>query len=686
MKKVFLFVFAAMLILPNLVFAQSANLYLDFKVPDLTFSPCVDTLTSNEVLIQVTNTGETTQTYNLVLDLPRGWSGLIEPEITLEAGETKEITTFFVSSSLCNLPTGTEVPIKVKVKSLQDQVLDTETLKIPIVNTHYVDLELEKEKDEVCRGETKTYNVTVINLGKETETFDLFTNVTYASLSESSLTLEPNEERTLTLTVSSVVESKSILVKIKSKDSWAENEKVLSLEVKDCYNFELTLQPLENNVCLGKSINYTLKIKNTGSKEDSYEIKGPSWVYLETETVSLGPNEEKEVNIEVKPEQKGRMSFNLSVSSSNLPELEKNVQGFVNSIECRGVAVIVFPLERTVCKGEIVRYDVIIKNIGTIESTFDLTSSLGSLERDRIILSPGETNTVGLELVTTDLMGNITLNVKASDGVVFDQQEVKISIENCYSAKISITPETQKVCPCFSVNYTATLENTGKFPDNYTFKFGEFIEQVSLNPGESKDFELSIQAECDAEPGNHTVKATAESDHVSVEGYANLEVKEREECYLVGLETEETEKYVKILEAAVIPIKVKNLGENPDKYKLSVKGPNWVYLSPNEVKLGPKEEKEVYLYVSPPFGTSLGNYKITVNAKSDYSSSKLNINCNVLSETGELPSQNVTLNITPPTGLITGEERPLWKIVTVVLISLAIIVILVIRFIFLLKK
>jgi hypothetical protein len=122
---------------------------------------------------------------------------------------------------------------------------------------------------------------------------------------------------------------------------------------------------------------------------------------------------------------------------------------------------------------------------------------------------------------------------------------------------------------------------------------------------------------------------------------------------------------------------------------------------------------DTYLYISPPFGTAAGTYTITVNAKSDYSESSVDVDAEIISEvtapveppvTGEEENvtgeeENITLEInetgglemeTTPgnlTGLFVGDEdRPFWKTATVAVITIIIIIILIVRFAFLWRK
>ena len=142
---------------------------------------------------------------------------------------------------------------------------------------------------------------------------------------------------------------------------------------------------------------------------------------------------------------------------------------------------------------------------------------------------------------------------------------------------------------------------------------------------------------------------------------------------------------------------------------ITMEGPDWAYLEPDEIHLGGEEEGVLYLYLSPGFGTNMDTYTVNIEADSGRASDSLDVAVIVpeditdveLPEPPEEPEEpeepgNVSINVTHPeeptgneTGPITGgavEERPFWKTAAVALIALIIIAILVLRFVLLLRK
>jgi hypothetical protein len=170
-------------------------------------------------------------------------------------------------------------------------------------------------------------------------------------------------------------------------------------------------------------------------------------------------------------------------------------------------------------------------------------------------------------------------------------------------------------------------------------------------------------------------------------------------------------------ESNVLEITVRNAGENPADFEVSASGPEWAYLEPTKVHLGYDEEKAVYLYVSPPLGTEAGTYKVSITVASEMAERGKEIEVTVSGEgqpAGPADqagggddnasisigggTSDVTLNASftdqpaqpsgDSDGGITGQIVgivPAWKTIIVGAITIIIVMILVVRFAFLVR-
>ncbi len=658
----------------------------------------------NDIPIFITNFYDYPDTYALSLELPEGWSGFVDPDFFVNPGETLQVQPLWIT--VPNVDEGVYT-IKIKAKSGQTGDEIERSFNVRVLTCHKVDIEVEKSYKEICREEKgyEEYNIKIYNRGKSPETFDvnLFYNdqkVDWLVTNTPTITIANNDVATVKATVNIPEGMKGIhtfKVSVKSRDSYAEDEETFQINVKDCYGFDAALEPTESETCLGESSDYYLTIKNYG-KEDVFKIFAPDWVEIANE-VRVAENSKKDIPFKVKPDLKGKLTFIITVSSSNDITATKNVTGVINVDECTGVAVVATTTEKTVCSGDSAEFDVMVKNTGTVSSKINLVTDFGTLSKNQIILNPKETSMVKLNVDTKSFTGEKFITITASvDKEVTDQAMIKIISENCYSAELKLEPENVTICPCEKINFTTEVKNTGKLKDNYTLSFNGVSEQLTLDAGESKTFTHEFAVPCDA---NETIEVTASlsSTHVSVSDKSAITIKSKEECY--GSEISEGGKIeVEVLKSKAVPVKIKNTGEKTDTYRFSVEGPVWAFLQPDTVTLNPGEEGEVYLYISPIFGTKPGEYKTTIKLKSDYVESSTDFTIVVVSGTGEIKEENKTVVIKPgkevvlnasvnKTGReVTGEAVAIdenTKLIIVGILTIIIIIILIVRFVTLIK-
>ncbi|MCD6591181.1 MAG: hypothetical protein J7K72_04385, partial [Candidatus Aenigmarchaeota archaeon] len=640
-----------------LVFSQNTLAYTDFSVTlsQNTISGCPGYTIPVDVVI--TNNDDETHTYFLSLKMPDGWAvpdnAFIQPDITLASGETQTIR-FFVNPP--NVNPGI-YKISVGVSNGYETIftgLDVEVLKC-----HSVVFSGERSLD-VCKDKKFLYTINITNDGKDTETFDIDVTSSWSgSMYSDVVKLLSGETKALRINITAPSQTGKFTISASatSQTSYAHAEFQTSLNVENCYDFSLSLQPHESTSCMGRSSKFSLVVTNIGTKKDSYNIYAPDWASASEKQFELEPGEEKSIDITASPEFKGKTDFNITVSSASYPKAKKLITGSVNAVECKDVAVIVSPARHEICGGLEAEYNIIVKNTGSVEDTFGLTASLGILEENKVVLMPGEIKTVKLTVDTDKLEKGkeYNLTVVASSGDVKDEDMVLLFVENCYSLQFEVTPEEASVCKDEIVDYTLVLKNTGKFNDEYIISIeNKTIGNASLSPQQLKMFATRLKV--DYPEGEYTLKFRAYSEHASIEKPIKLIVKPKRECYSVDVSTKEHEKVLQITagKGEAFSVKIKNTGERTDTYKLEADGPEWIHLSVGTVSLQPDEEKYIYVYASPGFDVKPGIYEVSIKAVSENSEASVTQKVEVVSEFAQ-PNITTEINQTNATqGSITG--------------------------------
>lgn len=665
---------------------------------EVSVCPC-SAITPQHVSVSVKNLYHSTDSYTFTLTAPAGWNSQIQDSITLASGEDGSLDLFLINVG-CNVPPGIYTATVGAKSATTGKTLD-EILSMEVLLCKGAELSVVEDQKGVCFEEAipVTYDMVIKNLGKLEETFQLSSSVTWAGFSEAEITLDAGENKTFSVVLNPeglTVGLHTVSIYAKSTDPssplyYTPVSETLELDVKDCYDFTVDIQPDENTVCFGKAIDYTLVIENTGLNQDSYSIYTPDWVTSEKTNVSLLAEQKANVKLTVTPGTLGSQDFSITVTSSKELGLSKKASSKIVSQECRDVAVIVSPTEYMVCGGvPPVSFDVSIKNTGTVESTYQLTPSLGTLGTTAMTLIPGGIETTKLEVDITGLEGEVEITVSAAADDIYDEAKVTLVVENCYSANLTIIPEMQSICPYDSVMYTVTLVNTGKLPDNYTLRYGDVTETLGLSSGELQSFELTFLVPFE-ESGVYVVSAFADSEHISITQTAALNVKSMDTCYSAELKVDDKKKIkpctLDECEATTLPVEIDNTGEKPASYILSLEAPDWIYMEPTAFDLEPGESGTAYLYLSPDFGVEEDIYILTIKAESEHVELVKIVDVVVTENiTAEEPGVSLNISAGNITGAIVGGERPLWKTVVVAVIALIIIIILAVRFVLLVKK
>ncbi len=676
-------------------------------------------ITPENVKVSIKNLYEYPDTYTFTMDVPEGWRYQIQLNAALNPGEEKELDLFLINIDCCVVP-GTYTATLTAVSGLTGESV-SKNIQIEILNCYDVELKTEKKYQRVCeeRKEPAVYKVDVTNRGKFKETFELSSDKEWVVFSQNLVTLDSGETKTIKVTVQPPEDlrgMRTVNVYAKSTYSYAQDSETLAIDVQSCYNFTANLQPKTQSICLGESAGYTLVVGNLGSEPDTYKIYAPNWITLKANSISLGGNSAGETELLITPTEEGKRKFNLTVISTNNPDLSATVEGEIITEDCSGVDIAAEPVEIHTCKEtpETVEFVVTVKNTGKIKDTFKLYASDGMLNGNKTFLKPGDSKDFVLTVNTMGLENPKIITVTVSDKKVSKNVSVRIVPETCYSAEVSIEPVNESVCLCSSASYRVTVKNTGKIKDNYTLMFeSEFLNQTvpgfGLEAGESKTLTFGFNIPLRAKPGVYPVNVKLVSEHVLREANASLLIKEKEECYGVdivleekveGITTMAERKYLQECEAVTVPVTLKNWGPKNDTYTLVIEGPEWVYITPNVTNIESGKEETVYLYISPPFD-SAGKYAVNITASSFYAKNTAQLKFEVVKNVTEVKAQtsvnaSVSKNQTQTnisgaaqeniTGLIIGTQGIGWKVLAVIVITLIIIIILVVRFIFLVKK
>ncbi|MEM5871263.1 MAG: hypothetical protein QW051_00145 [Candidatus Aenigmatarchaeota archaeon] len=631
--------------------------------------------------LTISNNDDITHTYSLSLELPVGWkipdNGFIKPEITLASGESKTIT-FWINPPIVS-PNAYYVKVKAKV-GVEEEI---KTIQVEVLRCHDVAV-LNKDEITMCKDTEFQYIFSLLNNGKGAEEFDVVVSTSWSGeVYNERVLIKAGEKREVVVDVVSPMDDGKITVKAISTTSYAKSEKTTELNIQNCYDFDVFIEPREARSCIGEQTKFILTIKNKGTSNDLYKIILPSGWTVSEENISVKSGEEKKIQIITYLSVKGKANFEFTVTSKNYPKIEKTLGVSIETIECKGVAVIVSPNSQEICQGVESKFKVTVKNTGTTADKYEIYSNLGKLEKEILELNAGDISEFYLVVDTAKIEPKEhSIVIIAKTGDISDKNEAKLLVRNCYSVELAVTPESKDLCFGDEIVYILALKNTGEFPDNYTLWLNEnVIGNASLSPNEFGMY--STKMKIDLNEGEHKLVFKALSENAKAEAVAIVKIKSKSECYNVEISSDESKLVVEPGEGYVIEIKVKNVGEKDDLYSIEINGPEWIYATEKNLNIPSGKEDKFYVYISPGFDVKRDVYDASVVLKSENVQKEVNLKIGVGMEP-EMESEEKP-SITIPTGGITALSPTSIKVIILALIVLIIIIILAVKFVLFLK-
>ncbi len=284
------------------------------------YSLCKDEKKSIPVLI--TNNENFENRYLIQLDAPQ-FATLSLNKVQLAA---KKSGVFLINIDATNAEG--EFNFNLDAVSELGKVQRKNSIKVDIGECYALEVNLEKEKDSVCSGESKSYNAAVKNSGTLSQNATLkLDGPEWASIENTSFSLKPGEEKGATLgiippdnvsgnfliTLSAMIENKTT----RFSDG-------LGIDVTPkftCYEVVIGAKKSIKNF-YSKDF-FFAKAKNEGIRKSVYNIslEGVPWASVSPKSLELNPGQAANLNIGVNPGMDvgaGTYSVKINLESNNI--------------------------------------------------------------------------------------------------------------------------------------------------------------------------------------------------------------------------------------------------------------------------------------------------------------------------------------------------------------------------------
>ncbi|MEA2003476.1 MAG: hypothetical protein U9O53_00770 [archaeon] len=266
------------------------------------------------IVITSKNTGFKTGTFELSTDAENAY--FKNDEIKLES---KEVAETYLEISTEDSEIG-EVDYSITVKSTDAQ--DIAYGKIIIEQCYGVEVSAVKDEEEICPGTTAMFEIDISNTGKKADTYTV--SASKGSLSETSMTLEAKESKTVSLILNSdKSDTEDTTTTITAESERVEASTEITISMKDfdsCYGMSVSSDSDTIFADELKGYLYTLTVKNEGEFDAEYtaSVEGPKWITVNPDTVSVKAGESKEIFVYASPEYmtpEGTYTINVNIES-----------------------------------------------------------------------------------------------------------------------------------------------------------------------------------------------------------------------------------------------------------------------------------------------------------------------------------------------------------------------------------
>lgn len=468
MKKWLILLVGLVLFVPS-VHASKAD--LDVFPPKT--SACRLGVASYEV--KVKNLGPVEDTFDITANSGCKCITITPQEVTLEKGEEKSVYLWYNPET--DVEPGT-YDFNVYATSQTSGERYSHTATVEVLGCRDLDLNVVQERKTSCRNQTADFQFEVVNTGREKEKVKLTS--TYGSISQSQVTLNPGESRTLSLRASNgKVESKDIEIKAESLSSYAKSSKLVTLTTEKCYDSDLSVSPAEKEVCAGLTDSWTITVRNKGTKSDTFTLESEMGGFSDA-TFELQPGQVKQTQFHFKPSSVRNYSLTLRAVSNVVRSEEVRVIGR----DCKSVSVVTVPTVNKACEDEMAQYNVRVENTGQVKDSYSIVSNIGVMSQNRLVLEPGESKALGLN-VRADAVETgrhrVKVRARSQTSDAEDYSEVELDAMNCYDLNLSMSTD-EIVCNGINATlFTLDLKNTGEQVNMYSVDL-EGPEWLSYKP------------------------------------------------------------------------------------------------------------------------------------------------------------------------------------------------------------
>lgn len=486
--------------------------------------------------------------------------------------------------------------------------------------TPAMEISADKAEATFCPSSTQIFKITL----KSTETSEEAVQISldgdaakWGTLSREKIQLPASgtEQSTLFVTAPPLVKPGTYKLNVNADGKTT----TLVFTVAECFKLDMALP---ENISVCPSDSYTLKgnVTNKGKLMETLELSGSEFAKIEPFAISVLPSQKGEftISLQVPSDIKtGKHLLNISAESqTSYAKADKALE--LEVLDCYNIAASA-PAYAETCINEESTIAVNVTNRGVSPGTVTVNASLpdAKIANNAFYLREGETQEAKITLARPS-KGQENMTVMVNYGKGETNRTITLINKDCHEFSVDIA-QPKFICPCQSGFVEATINNLGKYADNFTINMNGLSDESNqfYVDGQSKKLaRFQIDVPCEKE-GALRLDITTQNSKYIQEKTLSITAPAAEECYNTTVEITPANITLPRGKGGLFNVTLHNFGMLVSRYVLKTTGANWSYIEPANITIGPNQTGEAYLYVSPVYGTTPGAYQIGLIATSD---------------------------------------------------------------------
>lgn len=201
-------------------------------------------------------------------------------------------------------------------------------IKTDIRKCYLFELEIDKDKDELCGCDEGTYSLMLTNMGRYADTFTLTLDVPgwiNSTLTNNTIKLYDGQKREIKLEAIPSCGERGVFsvgakaISEKTNMVLEDELEITVLPQKECYNTIISADNVDMDY-FGKNVPITIKNKGVKDVDYSLEVEGVDWYTLSQTDFSLKKDKEKTINLALYPNEnvvEGEYSIDITAKAGD---------------------------------------------------------------------------------------------------------------------------------------------------------------------------------------------------------------------------------------------------------------------------------------------------------------------------------------------------------------------------------